>query len=322
MKSPSITLNKAIVMDKTEHYYAFGNTPPDLLLPPGVVNPKILCLAAGDLRSCLFSISRTDMTRHSNILFVINDKNSAIIARNILLLAVLIHPDLSCEWEDIWSIWYSISLSRNQWNLVEKVLRCLLNDPQTLLSKLNTTVESSTLLACEEVWKMWLEMEIPAKKADKMQKKYLKRYSKASDGQEMYNYFVSQGYIASTFVNKSNGKSIRLPTLHLEEEHLSELCVSFSNHRFAIEASDLVVNKTMFMSPNRYNLHYCSAYYRSYHLWSFRPSRESLYQFCQSQFAQWVRGFRSVSKKVEFTLPKETVVPYVWKIIIGIDTSM
>ena len=54
MTSP-LNITTAIAYDRTSHYYAVGNSPPVQLIPSGVPQPEILCLASGDLRSVFFS---------------------------------------------------------------------------------------------------------------------------------------------------------------------------------------------------------------------------------------------------------------------------
>ncbi len=91
-------------------YYAFGNTPPcDLFasIPPTTSNCSILSIGCGDIRSVLFSLwLRGMMTwwwwewwrnpcfiffligdqQNKNPIFVLNDINPAIIARDVILL--------------------------------------------------------------------------------------------------------------------------------------------------------------------------------------------------------------------------------------------
>ena len=91
MTSP-LNITTAIAYDKTSHYYAIGNSPPTQLIPSGVLHSQILCLAAGDLRSILFSVSRSDAfdkgSRAASVHFVINDVSPFVLARNVLLLAL------------------------------------------------------------------------------------------------------------------------------------------------------------------------------------------------------------------------------------------
>ena len=149
-----LTLNTAMVYDRSEHYYAIGNTPPQQLIPANVSNPKVLCLAGGDLRSCFFSVSRADMNNHETVSFAVNDKNPAIIARNVLLLILSIHPELRCTPSDLWAIWYSLYLNQSQWDFVSRVLHILLGKNANIFEDLQITIECNTLHACRRVWKM------------------------------------------------------------------------------------------------------------------------------------------------------------------------
>ena len=126
MSACPFTLGTAMVYDKTEHYYAIGNTPPEQLIPSNIQNPQILCLAGGDLRTCLFSLSRASKDTLKNVTFVINDKNPAILARNVVLLALSLHPQhFGCSSLDLWTIWYSLFVSKSQWGRLYVGVLCI-----------------------------------------------------------------------------------------------------------------------------------------------------------------------------------------------------
>lgn len=302
MTSCPLSLSTAVVYDRSEHYYAIGNTPPKQLIPANVSNPKVLCLAAGDLRSCFFSVSRADMKNHETVSFVVNDKNAAIIARNILLLILSIHPELRCTPSDLWAIWYSLYLNQSQWGFVSRVLHLLLDKKRNILQDLQISISPKTLHGCRQVWKMWLHADIPTIKVKMMKASYEKRYNKIDQREQMHIHFVRQGYLGGSFLNHSEAAAT-LPGLHAYEERLHNLCHESQFKDFMI-CSNLegtpVVNKTFFMDTERYNLHYSSVFYEGFHLWDFRPKKDTLESYCRSQHAEWVLDLCAISRKIIF----------------------
>lgn len=301
MPSLPISLNTAFIFDKSEHYYAIGNTPPCQLIPPNISQPKILCLAAGDLRSCFFSISRSDMNAYENVSFVVNDKNAAILARNILLLALSICPkEFGCSRLDLWAVWYSLFINRTQWECVCKALRTLLNENERILRDLKTYIPPVTLNKCFKVWTMWLEMDVTIEKAKAMQHAYMNSYAgntPIDSSLRMQQHFVREGYLGGGFVIRGNASP--LPGLHMYQTELGNLCHSFRTEEVEEETS-YVTNNTLFMNTERYNLHYSSTFYESFHLWNFNPHTETLKEYCQSQLAEWVDDLQKCASKVYF----------------------
>ena len=307
------SINTAIVYDKSEHYYAIGNTPPQQLIPPNVRNPKILYLAAGDLRGCFFSVSRSPKDAYDCVSFVINDNNPAILARNILLLALALRPDeLGCTSLDLWAVWYSLYISIEQWDCVCGTIRRLLQNDR-LLQELQVSLSPSTLQACREVWTMWINMDITNDAAREMQYSYtLPRVQEHSDNSlesfykaSLQRHFVRQGYVGVSFASGHFKDSVYpVPGLHLYEHEILLLLLAFDvNTRLMctnVEDSALVVNSTLFMDPSRYNLHYATAFYESFHLWRFRPKEESLQDYCKSQHAEWVTDLQASAQKIRF----------------------
>ena len=165
------------VYDKSEHYYAIGNTHPSQLLPKDVKNPKILCLGAGDPRSCLYSIAHGPVHEVESVTFVINDKNAAIIARNVVLLCLALRPeDFSCEPMDLWELWYSLFISKDLWQRVSSLLRLLVEEgsDKLLLESFHICItDTSTLQTCREIWTMWQEMSMAVSEAESMRDKYM-----------------------------------------------------------------------------------------------------------------------------------------------------
>ena len=297
-----------MVYDKTEHYYAIGNTPPEQLIPSNIQNPQILCLAGGDLRTCLFSLSRASKDTLKNVTFVINDKNPAILARNVVLLALSLHPQhFGCSSLDLWTIWYSLFVSKSQWGCVHGVL-CYLLEDDAFLQDLNLSIPWSTLQKCREVWEMWLGMDLTIGEAKAMRDGYESAMLNSSGDtlklvlrNLMNTHFVRQGYIGGAFVFQDN--RISLPGLHQHDTELLRLISTFDVDSRIMSSNtegELVVNNTMFMDPDRYNLHYSSAFYEGFHLWHFQPTEETLEEYCQRQHAEWVNDLQVWSHKITF----------------------
>lgn len=305
----------AIVMDELEHYYAFGNTPPSQIVPRGVRSPRILCLAAGDVRSCLFSISRSDIKDVDQVTFVLNDGNAAIVARNVVLLVLALQPqDFGCLPGDLWDIWYSLFISPRQWNCVSKLLTVLINanSASALLQRLNISFTNETsAVRCTEVWTMWQQMEVNPRAAETLRDEYLCQKHRcrrnslgASFAKDLQRHCIRQGYIGGAFLFPDG--PFPLPGLHQNsaglQRYLSNLDLGEQFLPKSAENEALVVNSTLFMDEKRYNLHYGTAYYQSYPLWKFNPQNETLEQFCRSQLAEWAEDFQLFSDKIAIDL--------------------
>jgi hypothetical protein len=93
-------------------------------LKPQSKDIRVLCLACGDLRNVLFSL--TDTAGIGKINLVINDYDVHVLARNILILDAIFEPDddldASETTESIFCIWFSTGLKRRHLDFLHRRL--------------------------------------------------------------------------------------------------------------------------------------------------------------------------------------------------------
>lgn len=126
---------------------------------------RVLCLACGDLRNILFSLSADDT--NGDVEIVANDYDIHVLARNILLLDCIFDNDISDEDgvdEAIFSIWFSTGLRSEQRNFLDRKLRQLilrakhpsLSPSQSQRGWNSKCHEVGLLTSLCDVWKKWL----------------------------------------------------------------------------------------------------------------------------------------------------------------------
>ena len=310
MTSP-LNITTAVVYDKTSHYYAIGNSPPTQLIPRGILHPQILCLAAGDLRSIFFSVSRSDAFDEGGsevrAHFVINDISPFVIARNVLLLALALQPE-DGDALQLWALWHSLSLTTKQWARVREVLRELL-DGASILGL--TQFRGDTLQQCRRVWEQWLSWNFTPTEAETMRDKYLCARNKCSRTELDVKFreqtqvsFVREGYFGGA-LTYTNHPPVHLPGLHVQEDRLRSVILTPG----LLDATGLTgkldeggeVNRTLFTAPDHYSLHYSTKFFEGFPLWHFGMRDETLLEHCQSQLAEWTRDLRTRCNSLQFT---------------------
>ena len=103
-----------------KYYYAFGNTKVTDLLGEYDVNKHcdVLLLASGDIRHLVKTVSGMNArpkgaSRASSLSFHVNDFNSLMVARNVVLLEMIMRLDVEVkdDFVFLWSVWYNVELS-------------------------------------------------------------------------------------------------------------------------------------------------------------------------------------------------------------------
>ena len=124
--SPTICLTRAHLIDKRSFFYAFGNTPPQYVLP-GVrgdaARADVLLLASGDLRSALYSLAR-DRSLTATVHFTVNDADARVVARNVVLLWLIHNATAS----DVFAVWFSLGLTAAANDALCRALAALTGD--------------------------------------------------------------------------------------------------------------------------------------------------------------------------------------------------
>ena len=172
-------------------YYPFGNSPAEDFLHHNVktADPKVLVLGCGDLRSCFYTIWKhfnpsapTSSKRFKSVSFTLNDYIAAIIARNVVFLALCIQlPQEDAEKKKhlcaMWAIWYCHELYPNHNKLLNSALETVVNFSSSLeqwssqsnpLHKIVQFTSSTTLDEVAKVWKMWLYRKVRVKSKSSM----------------------------------------------------------------------------------------------------------------------------------------------------------
>ena len=121
-------------------YHPFGNIPAEDLLKncADILQPSILVLGSGDLRSCFYTLRKnfdssisTAPKKFDGVLFTLNDCSAAILARNIVFLHLCLQlPDDHAEKKNwlcaMWAIWYCHELYPRHLNILDASLKTLL----------------------------------------------------------------------------------------------------------------------------------------------------------------------------------------------------
>ena len=160
-------------------YYPFGNTPAEDLLENCVdtLQPSVLVLGCGDLRSCFYTLWKifdssisTAPKKFDGAFFTLNDYNAAILARNIVFLHLCFQlPDDHAEKKNwlcaMWAIWYCHELYPHHLNILDASLKTLLTFSESTerwcrkdnpLHRLVQFTSPICLSEVADVWTMWL----------------------------------------------------------------------------------------------------------------------------------------------------------------------
>ena len=162
-------------------YYAYGNTPPEDYLQNSIEmkKPLVLLLGCKDICSCFYTLwknfdSSISTKRFSGVNFVVNNGSSAALARNILLLYLVIHlPKRQQERKAwlcaMWAIWYCHELYPQHQQVLDKCLTALVKhsgslrdweSPENPLRLLINFSSPFTLSKISEVWTAWSERRV------------------------------------------------------------------------------------------------------------------------------------------------------------------
>ena len=138
-------------------FYPFGNTPSEDMLRNYDFKSEdisILMLGCGDIRHILKTVANVgDDSSTKNISFVINDMETAVIARDLFLMYIVENLDADND-EDVaflWSVWYNMQLSASHHARMVEILNKLLVNENTQ----NWTICASTRKRCLQAWTSW-----------------------------------------------------------------------------------------------------------------------------------------------------------------------
>jgi len=161
---------RAQVLFPTGHYtYAFGNTPGveltenyGTLKCDGSLN--LLLLGAGDVRNLVFTVSELSQRKEDAIperlSFHLNDHDTSILARDVIILETVysIDPDCERDVDFLWNIWYNLLLSNGDSKRLESIIRNLISQEHV---KSDLQFGSKDMFTeCMEIWKDWIHLEM------------------------------------------------------------------------------------------------------------------------------------------------------------------
>lgn len=182
-------------------YYACGNTQAEDFLQccAGVKKPSILSLGSGDIRSCFYTLWKNFDASISNAPqqfdgadFLLNDWNSAVLARNIIFIHLCLglpeSADERKKWlSAMWAVWYCHELYPQHQTLLDDSLKLLLKYsespnvwecPENPLCDLVRFTSPAVLADVSEFWKAWFEKLGGSVSMDQMHSSRQKLYKK------------------------------------------------------------------------------------------------------------------------------------------------
>ena len=119
---------------------------------------QVLFLGCGDLMKTL----ETATTKHlKNVHIHLNDKNSLVLARNILILKVIFDEDFDPDNKDdltfLWDLWYNLDWPDSTERRFTQAINGLLGG---ILPKNVSVPYGSHLKVLMEVWRGWLSLSL------------------------------------------------------------------------------------------------------------------------------------------------------------------
>ena len=283
-------------------YYGYGNTPPDDYLEniSGIMEPTILILGCGDLRSCLYTLWKNFGTinskRFNGVHFVLNDNSAAVLARNILFLYLCLktpkEKQQKREWLcAVWAIWFCHELLPKHEAVLNNALSSLIKFASNIkawssrdnpLHSLVKFTSAQVLSEINQVWKMWHGKNVSGVKSteDMNSARLAEQSLRFKNAQIGDHKEVALGLVVTAVGPMSPDISNEVQS-HMVEEITSYIKFGSTFAEEIINRSDLVstetaVNYTLFeREDGRYTLHYASLpYYCFYH--SFQYSEKQL----------------------------------------------
>ncbi|RVD88680.1 uncharacterized protein DFL_002856 [Arthrobotrys flagrans] len=157
----------AETFDRKGFYYPIGNSPAINLVGylPQEINAEVLLLGCGDVRNVLFTLftesSDTANEAHRKYHFTCCDVEGAVIARNILLMAMILKNE---ESSIMWPIYYDVFMSEKCSEALKGHLKELLSASEDIYSwlksdtgKVLTLGSRYTLAVVRRFWSAWVK---------------------------------------------------------------------------------------------------------------------------------------------------------------------
>ena len=195
-------------------YYPFGNIPAEDFLEncTDTLQPSILVLGCGDLRSCFYTFWKnfdssisTAPKKFDSICFTLNDHSAAILARNTIFLYLCLQlPEGKTEKKKwlcaMWAIWYCLELYPSHLDILDASLTTLLTFSVSIeqwsrkdnpLHQLVQFTSPSCLCEVADIWRMWQNKTVSVSDMHKGRNETLS--AEINDAYE-HSYNLSKGY--------------------------------------------------------------------------------------------------------------------------------
>ncbi|XP_033111188.1 uncharacterized protein LOC117112220 [Anneissia japonica] len=186
---------------------------------------NILFAGVGDLRNLLLTTASLPSNFTGNIRYTLNDIDPFLLARDVLLLYMLITQSSreSIE-ESITNIWYSVKLPDEDFHLLRTILKEVLEHTvETLKVKTNSQldIQKKDFEMMKEVWRKWTDMECETCKWNSVnlsaqRSSMFSGDPDSSDGLSTYIQKIPQKYRASAIKYFENGLFLLRERSHLK----------------------------------------------------------------------------------------------------------
>ncbi|KAL7543483.1 hypothetical protein ACHAWF_007395, partial [Thalassiosira exigua] len=303
---------------------ALNDTPKDI---------NVLCLACGDLRNILYSMS--DLSGIGKINLFINDYDVHVLARNILILDAIFEKDEFLDekraTEAIFCIWFSTGLKESHSDFLHIRLERLIDltkDPR----KENkgtwswSCYEQGLLESLQNIWQKWLNFFASGSKREVWEKAQDMRHENMASNIMKLVPESKKTYHANGVTNKQKLRPLiqkhwdlpqfRMSKTNFEHHAIPQHAIEKWEHenRMHMETGLFIpgmkpnttqvywrINPTLFWSESSYDLHYGTDSFKAFPY--VLPSSETIdhVDHCFAMFQSWICGARDCCQRLSWT---------------------
>ncbi|KAK6361446.1 hypothetical protein TWF730_005174 [Orbilia blumenaviensis] len=214
------------LFDSNGYFYPIGNSPAMNLvghLPPEI-DAEILLLGCGDVRNILFTIftespdatNKNEVLAHRKYHFTCCDIEGAVIARNILLMSMILKNE---DAPTMWPIYYDIFMSKKCSQVLKAHLEKLISISEDIDSWLKSDIGSvltigskHTLVVVRRLWVDWAKVLTDKANEAELKKTY----------EEGLGSIVGKRFPDGDFVSVArSGGPLTLETLYPSMQHFN-----------------------------------------------------------------------------------------------------
>ncbi|CAG7946889.1 unnamed protein product [Penicillium nalgiovense] len=306
-----------------QFFYPIGNTPAVCLTQdlPQKKNADLLLLGCGDVRHILFTIHTEQQARDPRLLdATCCDVDTAVIARNIVLLSLILDDVDGANDQSIWNIFYHFRIDDSSLNVLQtqitKLLSLSTSLPTWQQSQYGRVIRISDHISLERVRDMWRFY------GQKREGDVLSRFTKhVDDGMRMSQQF--QKWVIGEKTTVATGIRAAAPACMqatLDLRHLYKSYWAFGTTETDEAARSLAVNFNPMFVPKDGNmfLHYGTDPVLGFHISSCyapieptsphsgssseKPELHEIIKCTRTEFGTWTKSFRAHSTADLITL--------------------